>query len=93
MNYNNRALSRDKALYYFNKIIYESIWFIEEDVFILTIDTIFNIDIKYKNSDLLCASNLIINKKKKTYDHIYKQIKINKFASHKCLSWTRQSLC
>jgi len=58
---NNRACSRDKALYYFCKIItYKYVWIIEEDVFIPHINTIKNIDYKYKNTDLLCTSNDII---------------------------------
>ena len=44
-----KAGSRDKALYYFNRhhINYDNIWFIEEDVFIPTVDTIKDIDNKY----------------------------------------------
>jgi hypothetical protein len=78
---NNKACSRDKALYYFctNDIDYDYIWFIEEDVFIPTIDTIQNIDKKYVDGDLLVSSHTIFNEKK--YDwhwkHIYTQIKID----------------
>jgi mannosyltransferase OCH1-like enzyme len=62
----NQACSRDKALYYFcrkydsvnnninNNKQYEHIWFIEEDVFIPTNNTLMLIDSKYKNGDLLC---------------------------------------
>lgn len=59
------ATSREKALYYFykNDINYDYIWFIEEDVFIPTIETIKNIDIKYPDSDLLVSDNQIIYKK------------------------------
>ena len=53
------ATSREKALYYFyknkDKIKYDHIWFLEEDVFIPTVDTIKNIDIKYPNLDLLSS--------------------------------------
>ena len=57
----NKACSRDKALYYFckNDIEYEYIWFIEEDVFIPDLNTISNIDNKYKNADLLSRCNNI----------------------------------
>lgn len=59
------STSREKALYYFykNNVNYDYIWFIEEDVFIPTIKTIKNIDIKYPSSDLLVCDNKIINKK------------------------------
>ena len=60
-----RAVSRDKALFFFYKmkINYDFIWFIEEDVFVPTIDTIKAIDTKYTNEDLLIRSHEIINKK------------------------------
>lgn len=63
------ATSREKALYYFykNDINYDYIWFIEEDVFIPTIETIKIIDIKYPDNDLLVSNNEIINKKKKNW--------------------------
>ena len=77
----NKACSRDKALYYFNKenITYNFIWFIEEDVFIPSIDTIINIDNKYTTGDLLVSSHNIIHKKSKIWHwrYINKQIKIN----------------
>ena len=65
LNYEKKALSRDKALYYFykNNINYDYIWFIEEDVFIPTIETIKNIDIKYPDNDLLVSANNIIYQK------------------------------
>ena len=65
LNYKKKALSRDKALYYFykNNINYDYIWFIEEDVFIPTIETIKNIDIKYPDNDLLVSANNIIYQK------------------------------
>ena len=45
----------EKALYYFCKIEveHEYVWFIEDDVFFYNEDTLFNIDYKYSNSDLL----------------------------------------
>jgi len=55
------STSREKALYYFykNKINYDYIWFIEEDVFIPTLETIKNIDIKYPKQDLLVRNHEI----------------------------------
>jgi hypothetical protein len=77
---NNKACSRDKALYYFckNNIDYEYIWFIEEDVFIPSINTIPNIDNKYSNGDLLVRSHTIINEKHYDWhwNHINSQITI-----------------
>lgn len=82
---NGRSSSRDKSLYYFckiNKTIYENFWFLEEDVFIPSVDTIKNIDEKYKhlNSDLLSPSNIIFNENLKDlkgwhWDLVEKQIK------------------
>lgn len=63
------ATSREKALYYFykNNINFDYIWFIEEDVFIPTIETIKNIDIKYPDYDLLVSGNNIIYKKRRKW--------------------------
>jgi len=54
-NLPNKPLSWDKALLYFTRInrLYNHIWFIEDDVFILREDVLLNIDNKYINSDLL----------------------------------------
>ena len=54
--------SWDKSLYYFTSINldYNNIWFIEDDCFFLTENTIYNIDNEYTNSDLLTRSNNII---------------------------------
>jgi len=62
--FTNRACSREKALYYYNRIDktdWTDIWFIEEDVFVPTVDTIRLIDQKESNrtADLLSASNSI----------------------------------
>lgn len=83
LKFNNKACSRDKALYYFCKenINYDHIWFIEEDVFIPNKETIINIDKRHKNinCDLLCASNHMVYEKQKNWHwkHINNQIKIN----------------
>jgi hypothetical protein len=84
---NNRAGSRDKALYYFTKesIPYNHIWFVEEDVFIPSVNTIPNIDKKYKyEHDLLVPSHNIINTKQTDWHwkHINHQIKINPPYAH-----------
>jgi hypothetical protein len=50
----------DKALYYFSTISkYSHVWFIEDDVFIPTNTTIYDIDSKYPNEDLLSERNEI----------------------------------
>jgi hypothetical protein len=78
LGYSNRALSRDKALFYFCKINidFDNIWFIEEDVLIPTIETIENIDNKYQTADLLSAENIVYYERQ--YDwhwrYIYQQI-------------------
>ena len=50
-------VSWDRALYYFNRIKteYDHVWFLEDDVFILSEDIINKLDENYTNSDLLCA--------------------------------------
>ena len=78
---NNKACSRDKALYFFNHIYTESyryLWMLEEDVLIPHLDTISNIDRKYPTSDLLCAKHEIIHSVSRSWHwpHINKQIKI-----------------
>ena len=78
---NNKCCSRDKALYYFtkNSIDYNYIWFIEEDVFIPNINTIKNIDDKYKTGDLLVSSHKVIYEKQTNWHwhYINKQINID----------------
>jgi len=73
------AIARDKALYYFfkNKIEYDFIWFIEEDVFIPNANIIKNIDNKYKDEDLLVRSNRLFygNKKHWHWKTVTRQIK------------------
>jgi hypothetical protein len=80
----NKACSRDKALYYFTKesIDYKYIWFVEEDVFIPNIHTIPNIDKKYEseiNYDLLVRDHAVINEKQTNWlwNHVNRQIKID----------------
>ena len=52
----------DKALYYMiytSKVLYDHIWFIEDDVFMKNEKTLLNIDekYKYKHKDILCNSS------------------------------------
>lgn len=60
--FNNEVTAWDKALYYFSKLdtSYDTIWFIEDDVFFHEEQTLVNIDTKYPNYDLL--SNIFIKK-------------------------------
>lgn len=54
-----RPCSWDKSLYYFciEKKDYDFVWFIEDDVFIPSVEAIKNFHEKYINSDLVCQSN------------------------------------
>jgi len=74
----NKACSRDKALFFFNKIYtnYNHIWFVEEDVFIPNINTITNIDNKYSNEDLLVQKHNVI------YEKVYDTWHWNLINSH-----------
>ena len=64
--FENKACSRDKAIYYFCNIKndYNYLWMIEEDVFIPQINTLLNIDNKYSNEDLLSMNNEITYEKR-----------------------------
>jgi hypothetical protein len=81
LGFNNRACSRDKALYYFNNIYenYDSIFFLEEDVFVPDIFTIKNINDKYITGDLLVSFNNIITERTYSWNwpHVYDQIQID----------------
>jgi hypothetical protein len=50
-------VSWDRALYYFNRVKtdYQHVWFLEDDVFIMSEKVIDKINEKYTDSDLLCA--------------------------------------
>lgn len=50
----------DKALYYFayNPMSYSHIWFIEDEVFVSSVDAFKYIDEAYQDSDLLSATNI-----------------------------------
>lgn len=49
----------EKAIYSFAKTYthYENVWIMEEDVFIYGEETLINLDVKYKEEDLLCNSS------------------------------------
>jgi hypothetical protein len=52
--FNKMVTGWDKAFYYFcEKVDYEYVWFIEDDVFIADSSILVNIDTKYPNIDLL----------------------------------------
>lgn len=59
----------DKSLYYFTLINkkYKHVWFIEDDVFINSVNNIIKLDNKYNNSDLIVKANNI-NQDGKTSD-------------------------
>lgn len=62
---NGEPSAWDKGIYYFceeNQIDYPYIWFLEDDVFIPTSNTIKNIDEKYHQEDLLVKSINVIGK-------------------------------
>jgi hypothetical protein len=79
--FNNKACSRDKALYYFARVYtepYKHIWFLEEDVFVPTTTTIPDLDAKYPDGDLLSASNEIVHTLRRDWwwPHISRQVRI-----------------
>ncbi len=80
MWFDNKACSRDKALYYLNinDIEYDNVWFIEEDVFIPNIETISNIDKKYPHGDLLSRHHTIVNTHKDRQKYIIPYLKNTK---------------
>jgi hypothetical protein len=61
----NKASARCKALYYFgekNTISYDSIWILEDDVYIPSVNTLSNLDLIYSSEiDLLCTVYNIAN--------------------------------
>lgn len=94
-NWEGKAGSRDKALYYFckNNIDFNHIWFLEDDVFIPTTKTIYNIDEKYKDGDLLVASNDILNKTSEWYwtNYVYTHMLIEEPYAHSMICAIRCS--
>jgi hypothetical protein len=57
----NRAASRCKALYHFAEVdtSYDWVWFIEEDVFVPSLNTVRHLDKLYPEGDLICTGNEI----------------------------------
>lgn len=81
--------SWDKAVYYFTKINkdYEYVWFLEDDVFVPDNKTIYNIDLKYPDFDLLSEGNVPNLNGKSDYwhwKHAVNQIKLPWFSSMVC---------
>ena len=62
-----KVIAKDKALYYFyiNKIDYDNIWFIEDDVYFYSKDTILNIDKQYPNTNFLCKNCIVFDTNEK----------------------------
>jgi hypothetical protein len=78
----NISSSKDKALYYIikEKLDYDYVWFLEEDCFIPTNNTIKNIDIKYPNYDLLVKEHNVYETKQNEntwhWKYVYELCKI-----------------
>lgn len=87
-NMKYKVSSRDKAFYYFNRINdtnYKYIWFIEEDVFIPTPNTLSDIDDKYPEGDYMSNSYYIIDndiKNLDNFDNINKQYSFIQYYKH-----------
>lgn len=79
----NKSSSKDKALYYIIKhnLDYKNVWFIEEDCFIPSKNTIVNIDSKYPDYDLLVKDHLIFETKEKStvwhWSYVYELCKLD----------------
>jgi hypothetical protein len=71
--FQDRACSRDKALYYFSiekKDVYRDVWMIEDDVFFYDLESIKRLDRQYPDSDLLTKQfDIVLNHKEK--DQMY----------------------
>jgi hypothetical protein len=78
--FQDRACSRDKALHYFckNAVAYDYIWFLEDDVFVPTVDTISQIDVAHPVGDLLSASNGVITERKMDWNwkHVHRRCRL-----------------
>lgn len=63
LKYEWRPSAWDRALYHFcvKDTSFDNVYFVEDDVFISSKEVIYNLDIKYKNIDLLCKSNINYN--------------------------------
>jgi hypothetical protein len=79
----------DKVFYYFGKknLNYDNVWILEDDVFVPNNDIFYNLDIKYKNADLLCKSNIdykIDNLENKKWSSAHKKHNLPWFKSMVC---------
>lgn len=90
---NGEPSAWDKGIYYFceeSKIQYPFIWFLEEDVFIPTSNTIKNIDEKYDQEDLLIKS---MNIPGKNVNRVGPQLnEVDKYINPKLKLFLRKSM-
>lgn len=101
----NRASARDKALCYFcqscstldtsssNRGVekkYSYYWFLEDDVFIPSLQTIFDMDEKYPETDLLCESFTIASEPHQLDDWHWRHVKERTTLS---LPWVSSMVC
>lgn len=90
---NGEPSAWDKGIYYFceeNKIQYPFIWFLEDDVFIPSSDSIKNIDEKYGQEDLLIKSMGIPGK---NINYVGAQMKeVDKYINPKLKPYIRKSM-
>lgn len=94
--------ARDRALYFFCRVYqeeFDSIWFIEQDVFVPRFETIQNIDNKYPNTDLLSPQNTLFYKHQKNekmqgwyWQHIFANQTID-FPYGKSMVWFAKICC
>jgi hypothetical protein len=66
----------EKALYFFSQLDYDFVWFIEDDVYFYSEETLLLLDNKYPKSDLL-SNNYGINPDGKNQDWHWNKITIN----------------
>jgi hypothetical protein len=80
----------DKAMYYFCKIdpSYDYVWFLEDDVFVSSIDAVSNMDKKYPECDLLSKQNTKI-----TDGHTSEWIHWQQGLDHHPLPWYISMIC
>ena len=91
-NEDNRVISRDKALFYFCEINknYDYVWLIEDDVLIPNINTIYNIDVKYTEDDLLSKGNIKASNEEDLNSWHWNKIKND---IHLNLPWYSSMIC
>lgn len=91
---NNEPSAWDKVFYYFSiNNNYKNYWIIEDDVFNPSVDTIYKIDQKYKNENLLAHENIInINGKSDDWFH-WSHFERNYGKAVFSLPWYRSMVC